>query len=445
MKKPRKPPDFSKLLDKLAEYPAEDQTRILQAPPRHPGPSKYLHWDDVSHLTPPEGFTRDDWWLSLKLQRMGALQDTPLLDKTGRPFEYLLNDYCNERLHRIDQEAAGRIEVPEPITNEDTRDQYLISSLIEEATTSSQLEGATSTLPEAKEMIRTGRKPRDRSERMILNNFITMQRILDIKDQALSGDLVFQIHRLVTKDTLDAATEGGRFRTDEERVQVRETETGEIFHTPPAAHELPQRMEAMCDFANNKAPQHFVHPVVRSILLHFWLAYDHPFVDGNGRTARALFYWSMLHHGYWLFQYVSISRIIHMGPAKYSKAFLYTESDNNDLTYFLIYHLDVIRRAIDELHTYIKKKTAQVRALERELHSLALNHRQRALIGHALRHPYHQYTIKSHGRSHGVVHQTARTDLRGMCDKGLLSGQKQGKTWYFTPVSDLEQKLRELK
>jgi Fic family protein len=63
-----------------------------------------------------------------------------------------------------------------------------------------------------------------------------------------------------------------------------------VFHTPPPAAELPARLEAMCDFANSKTPDTFIHPVVRGIFLHFWLAYDHPFVDGNGRTARALFY-----------------------------------------------------------------------------------------------------------------------------------------------------------
>src|SRR5205814_10028127 len=60
------------------------------------------------------------------------------------------------------------------------------------------------------------------------------------------------------------------------------------------------------------------HPMVRSMILHFWLAYDHPFVDGNGRTARALFYWSMLRNGYWMFEYITISKIILSGPDRKS-------------------------------------------------------------------------------------------------------------------------------
>ena len=116
----------------------------------------------------------------------------------------------------------------------------------------------------------------------------------------------------------------------------------------------------MCDFANGKTPGEFVHPAIRSIILHFWLAYDHPFLDGNGRTARALFYWSMLHHHYWLCEFISISHLILKAPAEYERAFLYTETDDNDLTYFIIYHLKLIRRAVDELHKYIARKTERV-------------------------------------------------------------------------------------
>ena len=180
-------------------------------------------------------------------------------------------------------------------------------------------------------------------------------------------------------------------------------------------------------------------------ILHFWLAYDHPFVDGNGRTARALFYWSMLRHNFWLFEFISISQIIRKAPAKYGRAFLYTETDDNDLTHFVLYHLDVIRRAIKELHEYIKRKTEKLQAIENRLRGIfVLNHRQRELIGHALRHPHQRYTIRSHQTSHNIVYQTSRLDLLDLESHGFLRSNKIGKTLYFTPVDDLEQKLANL-
>jgi len=364
------------------------------------------------------------------------------VDKGGASFVYTQVDPIQERLHEIDKKTAGSIEVSDPITNPETKDRYYVSSLIEEAITSSQLEGATTTRQIAREMIRAGRAPRDRSEQMILNNFLAMRRIGELRTQPLSVETIFSIHQIVTEKTLHDSSAAGRLRTSHDEPVVVADENNEIFHHPPPPEELEKRMEAMCRFANADDDGEFFHPVLRSIIIHFWLAYDHPFVDGNGRTARALFYWSMLHYGYWLFEFVSISNEILRGPTKYSRAFLYTETDDNDLTYFILYHLDIIQRAINDLHTYIKRKTQELQQLEGVIRSsMSLNHRQRALISHALRHPNHLYTIESHRKSHDVVYQTGRSDLLDLSDKGLLEAIKIGRTRHFKPVPDLESRL----
>ncbi len=130
----------------------------------------------------------------------------------------------------------------------------------------------------------------------------------------------------------------------------------EILHDPPKAHELPDRIELFCEFANSqKHDPRFIHPVVKGILLHFWLAYIHPFADGNGRTARALFYWYMLANDYWLFEYLPISYHLKKSRAQYEKAFLYAEQDGDDATYFIVYHLKAIERALRSLQDYLAK------------------------------------------------------------------------------------------
>lgn len=440
MKIPRTPPAFPELLHKL---PPDRLIKILTAVHPLPPRLEYLHWDQLIRRSPPAGLTHEEWWLGLKLGRQPSYKPIALRDKAGRPFQFLVVDPIREQLHRIDLGAGGRIGVPEPITNPDTRDQYHVSSLIEEAITSSQLEGATTTREVATEMLRSARPPRDRSEQMILNNFRMMQRVATLKEEPLTPDLVFELHRLATDRTLNDPSAAGRFRREDERIIVGDEEDT-VFHAPPAARELAERMAAMCDFANGETPPYFVHPVLRSILLHFWLAYDHPFVDGNGRTARTLFYWSMLRHGFGLFEYVSISSILRKAPAQYGRAFLYTETDDNDLTYFILHQIAVIRRALDELHQYIEQKAAALKALEQELRGMErFNHRQRALISHALRHPHHRYTIEGHRRSHNVVYQTARVDLLDLAERGILEARKVGKAWHFTPRPDLEAKLTE--
>lgn len=434
------PPPLSEIIAKM-----KDPSRFVEIFPLAQGERyirQYLHWDKLQHLLPPAGFSNKEVWMSLKFARAGMMRQIPLNDKKGGKFQFGVPELLLEELHQIDIGAGGAIGVPEPITNPQTKNQYLMRSLMEEAITSSQLEGAVTTREVAKDMIRTGRAPRDSSEQMILNNFVTMQRIAELKTEALTPQIIFDLHRLVTDKTLDDPTGSGRFRRPDENRAVMDP-YGEIFHEPPPANELEGRLAAMCDFANGKTPAFFVHPVLRAIILHFWLAYDHPFVDGNGRTARALFYWAMLHNGCWLFEFISISNILRKGPAKYARSFLYTETDDNDLTHFIVAQTNVIRRAIEELHLYINKQTAELQELESHVRALNLfNHRQANLIRHALKHPHQGYTFSSHQMSHMITYQTARTDLLGLYSRGLLEQNKRGRQMMFTVPGDLSERLR---
>ena len=440
MRFPQIPPTLQDLMSNLKE-PAR-LGELLSLMQKSLLQRNYFHWDKLRRYLAPEGFTHREWWLALKMSRTG--KPIGLKDKKGKPFAFSVPGLVMEELHQIDLGSGGLVSVPEPMTNPHTRDRYLVSSLMEEAITSSQLEGAVTTRDVAKEMIRTGRKARDTSEQMILNNFAVMQKIRALKASALTPELVFQIHRLVTEKTLEDPTAAGRFRhEDEERVVA--DDFGTVFHDPPVAGELPARLEAMCAFANAETPDFFVHPAVRAIVLHFWLAYDHPFVDGNGRTARALFYWAMLHRGYWLFEFISISKILKKAPAKYGRSFLYTETDDNDLTYFLIAQTQVIRRAVLELHEYLERKKTEVKMVESQMRALdCFNHRQVEIIRHALKHPDQRYTIAGHQNSHQISYMTARSDLVDLGNQGILNQKTQGKLRIFLAPADLPERLSTL-
>lgn len=442
MRLPLRPPSSDSILEELS---SERFLKIMRHPPDAMPAGKYHHWDTLRHLTPPDDLTHREWWFGIKAARTTMLRPIPLADPHGSPFLYAMPDPVLRSLHEIDRDASGRIEISEQVTNPATRDRYIIRSLIEEAATSSQLEGAATTIRRAKELIRTGQKPINRSEQMVVNNFRAMRHILDRIKEPLTPDLVFELHRIVTEDTLDDPGQAGRFRrhgTTDEEIHLVDRTDGTTLHVPPPA-ELPDRMTAMCAFANAQSPETFVHPAIRAILLHFWLAYDHPFVDGNGRAARALFYWSMVSQGLWLSEYISISKILRNAPAKYARSFLFTETDENDLTYFVLYQLDVIQRAINELQVDLARKAREVRAVEGLLRqSTDLNHRQLALLGHAIRNPDARYTIESHRTSHNVVYQTARTDLHDLVDHGFLARRKSGKRFVFSPPVDLVKRLR---
>jgi len=439
-------PTISEMIGKVVDKGAERLPELLRRGLVEDG-RDYVHWDKLRQLEPPGDLSPEEWWLLIKWGRQNVQRAIPLTDAAGNHFVYGVPDLVARRLHYVDQRCAGEVAMSEVVTADaQARQRYLVNSLMEEAIRSSQLEGATTTTRVAKELLRTGRAPKDRSERMILNNYRALQYMRDDMPTELTPGTVIELQLILTDGTLDNPDSAGRLqRPDEERIAVVDRIDGTVIHAPPPAAQLPERLQALCDFANEgESPERFMHPVLRAILLHFWLAYDHPFEDGNGRTARALFYWYMRTHGYWLVEYLSISRILRHAPGKYTRAFVLTETDERDTTYFIVYQLEVVQRAVEQLHDYLRQKIEDVRDVEALLKgSDRFNHRQFALLANALRVPDALYTFQTHASSHGVTHETARADLIPLVEMGFLEQRRQGRRYTFSPPTDLPKRLKD--
>lgn len=440
------PPEFPQ---DFLELDRDRQMAVFGAMADLGGGDGYIHWDKLRHLDPPAGLSSKEWWFAIKAGRSSALRAIPLADSNGKAFSYAIPDDVFKLLHYVDQRSSGEIAMGEVVTaDEQARAHYLVNSLMEEAIRSSQLEGAATSRRKAKEMLRSGRDPKDRSERMILNNYRALEYMRNEMGERLTPASVLQLHRIITDGTLDDPGAAGRLqRPKDERVSVIDEHDETVLHVPPPAEQLPDRLAAMCEFANepDDVDDQFMHPVIRGILLHFWLAYDHPFEDGNGRTARAIFYWFMRTRGYWLVEYLSISAILHNAPGQYKRACLMTETDGGDTTYFLLYQLRVIRQAIERLHRYLERKIAEVQSVESLVkRSGEFNHRQLEVLSGALRNPGQVFTLNSHAASHGVTHETARTDLSRLVFLGLFTRQRPGRQYQFAPLPDLASRLAQL-
>ncbi|WP_198952048.1 Fic family protein [Mycobacterium sp. AT1] len=421
--------DFPKLFAVLDKVGQEDD-------------DEYLTWDKLRYKDPPGDLTADQWWLGVKFRRRAALRKLPLDLTDGRPFTYALPDKVLRELDYVSQRASGQIALPEEVVNKTSRDRYVIQSLVEEAISSSQLEGASTTRRDAKRMIAYGETPKDRSQQMILNNYRAMRHIREIKDLPFTPERICEVHRIVTEETLDNADAAGRIQSNPDpadRAKILDEED-RLLHQPPPVDELPGRLQKLCDFANaDQDARPYVPPVVRALTVHFMMGYDHYFEDGNGRTARALFYWSMLRQGFWLTEHLAISLVLNQAPSQYARSFIHTEQDDGDLTYFLIYHLDVIRRALVALDEYLHRKSLELQRARALLVGGpgAFNHRQVALLQSATRDPSNYYTAESHMNYHGVSKQTARNDLYDLEERGLLQRTKVQRQFAWSPRPDM--------
>jgi Fic family protein len=442
MKIPEKAPDWQSILQENKES-LFAHIKVLE-PVIKKADSEYLYWDRFKYLAFPPAITPEKAWTVLKLSRViRGVKSIPLADREGKNFTYWIPDSAQKALHFLDQNTAGQILIDEPALQSEEKQRYILKSIIEEAITSSQLEGAATTRVVAKEMLRSGRQPANHAERMIFNNYITITKIRDYVQEPLSAELLLEFHRLISKETLETPEQEGRFRRAADGDIRVYDEKDQVLHTPPPPEIIDESIRQLCNFANEEDGEEFVHPVIRGIILHFWLAYLHPFVDGNGRTARALFYWFLLKRKYWLFEYLSISKIMRRASIQYYRSFLYAETDDRDMTYFIMFHLRAIKLAVDELRLYLQAKQKESRnALQLLRKQPHLNHRQRALLASALKHPDTIFTFTTHMRTHGVVYQTARADLLGLHALGLLEMHKSGKKFHFVTAPDLASKLR---
>jgi Fic family protein len=377
---------------------------------------KYEYWDTVKYKPLPNGCSSSrELWLRTKASRV--LTTVYPWQKYGLLFG--LTNKMQRLCHEFDLNFGGTWEGRSMIPSE-SRERYLVSSLMEEAIYSSMMEGAATTRKVAKEMLRRKITPKDKSQQMIHNNYQTIQFIVENKYNMLTPELVMHIHRLMTEKTLVNPDDAGRLRTNN-NVVVENGITHEVVHVPPPYQVLPIFINDLCDYFNETDAKVFIHPIIRGIIIHYMMAYMHPFVDGNGRTARALFYWYMLKEKYWLTEYMSISRVIANSKKSYEKAFQYVAADDNDLGYFITYNLRVLDQAFKQLQDYIKRKQEERVAANIFLQIGDINERQAQILKMFIDNPKEVITVRSLQDKFMISPTTAKTDIIGLLKKGLLT------------------------
>ena len=376
---------------------------------------EYDYWDKVKYKKPlPNGVTPEMLWSYVKASRLK--QSVMIWDKYG--IKLCVTSHIQRLCHEFDM-LFGSFWSSENDSQSAERKYYLASSLMEEAIYSSQMEGASTTRVVAKEMLRKNKSPQNKSQQMIVNNYNTIQYITQHRNDPLTEENLLHIHRLMTENTLDDPNNAGRFRTNDE-VVVADVVANEIVYTPPTYKEIPEFLDAICYMFNEDNPRIFLHPIIKGVIIHFMLAYMHPFVDGNGRTARALFYWYMLKENYWLTEYMSISRVIAKSKKSYEKTFRYSENDENDIGYFVTYNLRALKISFQQLTDYIQRKQKEKKAANAFMASGNINQRQALILQQFAEDPDLVLTVKEVQSRFSVASMTARKDLSELVQQGYL-------------------------
>ena len=375
---------------------------------------EYLYWDKVKYLT-PKGVDPQLFWGAVKMKRQMQLQTIRFGKYT---FSFMITPLMQSLLHEFDLKMGGSLSANGVISPRD-RQIYLVNSIMEEAIASSQMEGASTTRKVAKDMLRKELRPKNRSQQMIVNNYATIKQLVEEKGQVLDLNMLLDIHRSITTNTLDNPEDEGRLRQTDD-IYVIDAITGSVAHTPPSHTEIEELLHDLFAFASDKDKSNFIHPIIKGIILHFMLAWIHPFVDGNGRTARSLVYWYMLKKDYWMTEYLSISRVIYKNKKRYERMFLYTEADHMNMTYFIQHNLQVMKKAYEDLKTYLSVKMEERNSVLQYCDIEGINERQMQILKIINDTPSLVLTSLEVSNRFGISDKTARTDLKVLTELGYL-------------------------
>lgn len=394
----------------------------------------YQHWDKIQYSTKiPPGLSPTEFWFYVRQIRKHSSRRTAIRAETGEYYSWLRLLSTDEFLHKLDMQL-GTGELPllsrvgRVALDTEQKKKFLTKSIMEEAIASSQLEGAATTTSMAKKLLSEKRTPKDRSERMIVNNYKTMQALnQEYKDKKLSQEVLFELHRLITKDTLDQDKQG-RYRKDRDDITVND-QLEYIYYVPPREAFVRREIERLIKFANNEDGSRFMHPIIKAIFLHFWIGILHPVYDGNGRLARTIFYWYLLREGYWAMQYLPISLMIKEAPTQYGMAFVYSEQDDFDLTYFFDFHMRKLMQASKNFKAYLERKMEENRNIQYLFHSsYALNPRQIQALHYLIAQREGSYVNpSSYEVLCGISRTTAISDLKSLEKMKLVESKKTGK------------------
>ncbi|SDT04837.1 Fic family protein [Winogradskyella sediminis] len=415
-----KPPKFELNIKHLKKIIQGEFTEFIQK-----SDEKYLYWDELKYKKNTPFESQLENWTLIKTYRTTKYEKLKFGSYT---FNFFISEYISKNLHDFDLKLMGELQ-KNPILPSD-RVEFFKNSLLEEAVASSQVEGAATTTEVARDMLKSGREPRNESEQMIFNNLRAIEYISEYVNSKIDFKIIIELHKIMTANT-DAEKYSGDFRKGE--VFVTDHVDGEIAHIPPDWKEVERLMGELCSFLNDD--NKFIHPIIKASIIHFLIGFIHPFKDGNGRTARALFYWFLLKKGYSLVRNISISRVILESRNQYDKAFLKTEYDNNDLNYFITYSIKNIRVAFEKLTQYRDKKLEErkkANLVSYELLHKGLNKRQADLIGYLYLKNKNNITLKSYCEKHEIVRQTASKDINELIKLNLIKEEKSTKPYKYS-------------
>jgi Fic family protein len=247
-----------------------------------------------------------------------------------------------------------------------------------------------------------------------------LQNIQDYQNNGkVTEKLLLKLHKDITKETLDIKSDEGNYR--KVQVIVSNKFTGEVVFTPPKTEDVPKLTKALLGWTNQEIE---LSPVLFAGLAHYELVRIHPFVDGNGRTARALATLILYIRGFDIKRFFTLDDYYNSDRKAYYAALKSVDKKTLDTTLWIEYFTDGVLISINEVKKKIislsvKKAGPQIALTEKQMRIVEFINQNGRITNRDLR---SIFKISDEG---------ARKEINKLIDLGIIKSEGKGRGLYY--------------
>jgi|LQYC01.1.fsa_nt_gi Fic family protein len=303
-------------------------------------------------------------------------------------------------------------------------------AIIRSAHFSTSIEGNNLSLEQVSELA-AGRKiiAKRRDKEEVLNYIKVLEKLAVLaKDGAVTEEAIKNIHQMLTVNTLEDAQDCGAYRCERNKyVVVGNRLTGEISFRPPTNKELPQLMQDYVEWLNSVNTQK-LDSVIFAGIAHYEFVRIHPFVDGNGRTARVIAAFILRIRGFDTKQFFCLDDYYDMDRNEYYQALRTVDPKKRDITKWLEYFVEGVAVSIDSVRERVVRLSSE-RARIKKKGQIALTERQMRIVEYINKNS--QINTNDMTLLFKISRQAALKEIGKMVKLGIIKREGQARASYY--------------
>ncbi len=301
-------------------------------------------------------------------------------------------------------------------------------ALLKSAHHSTAIEGNPLTLNQVKKLTKGLKINAQKKAKQEVINYLNVLENLDkySKNGKITEKVILELHRNITHYTLDYTYQEGEYRTIPVHIVNKK---GEKVFTPPAVNSIHKDMRNFVEWINHSAK---LNPVIVAGIIHYEFVRIHPFIDGNGRTGRALAALFLYLKNFDVNRFFTLDEYYDNDRQSYYDALNSVDNKTHDLTEWLDYFLNGFLTSITEIKDQILLFLPERKVQKR----IKLSNKHRKILEYIqLKGSISNSEVQ---KLLNISRQGAYKDLRYLMDRDIVN-QKGGSRSTYYVIKNIEQ------